>query len=397
MLPIRTNIWPRRTPYANYVLVAITVAAFVLTYHPHSEGIGRYRVIVAIRQQAQVLQLVPSAWRIWQFVTYAFLHGGYWHIIGNMFFLYLFGNNVNDRLGNGPYVLFYLLGAVLSGAGHVMANPASVAPTVGASGAVAAVTGAYFVLFPRSLVTVLYFFFLFFGTVELPAWLFIGLKMILLDNVIIRMTPNVAYDAHLAGYAVGIVSALLLLRIGWLKRDGYDLWFMIEQWNKRRQYRATVSGGYDPFTGKVRRSVDAREVPQTPEQQHHAVRVDKLRSDISYWLALHNTATAAQIYIDLMKLDDSQILPRQSLLDVGNQLASEKRYTEAARAYEQMLTHYRGYEHLEQVKLMLGLIYARYLRRGDRAREVLSEALPQLVDTNQKAMCRQELTRLGSE
>lgn len=392
MLPIRTNIWPRRTPYANYVLIAITVAAFVLTYRPQNARFG----MSTITPEAQILQLVPNTWHLWQFVTYAFLHGGYWHIIGNMFFLYLFGNNVNDRLGNGPYVLFYLLGAVLSGAGHVMANPASPVPTVGASGAVAAVTGVYFVLFPRSLVTVLYFFFLFFGTVELPAWLFIGLKMILLDNVIIRMTPNVAYDAHLAGYAVGILSALFLLRIGWLKRDGYDLWFMIEQWNKRRRYRAAVSGGYDPFSGTVRRSVDAQEVPKTPEQQHHDMRVDKLRSDISYWLTQHNTATAAQIYIDLMKLDDAQILPRQSLLDVGNQLASEKRYTEAARAYEQMLTHYRGYEHLEQVKLMLGLIYARYLRREDRAREVLVEALPQLVDPNQQTMCRQELERLGS-
>jgi membrane associated rhomboid family serine protease len=372
--------------------VAITVAAFVLTYQ--SYGLTR-GLASTIRPEAQILQLVPQAWRFWQFVTYAFLHGGYWHIIGNMFFLYLFGNNVNDRLGNGPYILFYLLGAVLSGVGHVVANPASSVPTVGASGAVAAVTGAYFVLFPRSLVTVLYFFFLFFGTVELPAWLFIGLKMILLDNVIIRMTPNVAYDAHLAGYGVGIIAALLLLRIGWLKRDGFDLWYMIEQWNKRRQYRTAVSEGFDPFAGTGRRSVDTRERPKTSEQQHREARIGKLRSDISHWLTQHNTATAAQLYIDLMKLDDSQILPRQSLLDVANQLASENRYTEAARAYEQMLTHYRGYEHLEQVKLMLGLIYARYLHREDRAREVLNEALTRLVDPNQKAMCRQELVRIG--
>jgi len=395
MLPIRTNIWPRRTPYANYALVAITVVAFVLTYESPYQSYGKRGVASTITSEAQILQLVPQAWRFWQFVTYAFLHGGYWHIIGNMFFLYLFGNNVNDRLGNGPYVLFYLLGAVLSGVGHVMANPASSVPTVGASGAVAAVTGAYFVLFPRSLVTVLYFFFLFFGTVELPAWLFIGLKMILLDNVIIRMTPNVAYDAHLAGYGVGIIGALLLLRIGWLKRDGFDLWYMIEQWNKRRRYRAVISEGADPITGTARRSVEARERPKTPEQQHREARVDKLRLDISHWLTQHNTATAAQLYIDLMKLDDAQILPRQSLLDVANQLASENRYTEAARAYEQMLTHYRGYEHLEQVKLMLGLIYARYLHREDRAREVLKEALTHLVDPNQKAMCRKELARIG--
>jgi len=192
MLPIRTNIWPRRTPYANYALVAITVVAFVLTYESPYQSYGKRGVASTITSEAQILQLVPQAWRFWQFVTYAFLHGGYWHIIGNMFFLYLFGNNVNDRLGNGPYVLFYLLGAVLSGVGHVMANPASSVPTVGASGAVAAVTGAYFVLFPRSLVTVLYFFFLFFGTVELPAWL--------------RLFAQVAVGVILVAVGIGIAT-----------------------------------------------------------------------------------------------------------------------------------------------------------------------------------------------
>jgi membrane associated rhomboid family serine protease len=169
MLPIRTNIWPRRTPYANYILIGITAAAFLLTYRPHYEIVGFQRVVATVPPWAAHLQLIPSQWRIWQFVTYAFLHGGYLHIIGNMFFLYLFGNNVNDRLGHVRYVLFYLVGAVLSGAGHALFNAASPIPTIGASGAVAAVTGAYLVLFPRSVITVLYFFF-FIGTIEVRAF-----------------------------------------------------------------------------------------------------------------------------------------------------------------------------------------------------------------------------------
>lgn len=398
MLPIRTNIWPRRPPYANYALIGITAVAFMLTYQPHEvliyhQGIGQ-KQLVSIAPFAQAFQLVPNAWRIWQFVTYAFLHGGYWHIIGNMFFLYLFGNNVNDRLGHTRYLVFYLAGAVLSGAGHALINPSSPIPTVGASGAVAAVTGAYLVLFPRSLITVLYFF-IFIGTVEVRALWFILLKMILIDNWLAAGSSHVAYDAHLAGYAAGIFGTLLMLRRGWIHREGYDLWLMIQQWNRRRTYQNAVSDGYNPFTGTgVRRSVEAREVAKTPEQQRKEARIQQLRAEISQWLMQHNVATAAQSYIDLMAIDEAQILARQPLLDIANQLASESRYSEAARAYEQILTHFQGYDHLEQVMLMLGLIYARYLRRPKRAKEVLNQALARLTDPNQQAMCRQELARL---
>ena len=133
---------------------------------------------------------------LWQFVSYAFLHGGLMHIVGNMFFLYLFGNNVNDKLGNLGYVCFYLSGAVFSGVGHILTGGGAV---LGASGAVAAVTGAYLVLFPQTLITVLFWFF-FIGTWEVPALYLILLKMILFDNVIARGSALVAYEAHLAGY-----------------------------------------------------------------------------------------------------------------------------------------------------------------------------------------------------
>jgi tetratricopeptide (TPR) repeat protein len=201
----------------------------------------------------------------------------------------------------------------------------------------------------------------------------------------------------LVGYAAGVLGVLIFLRAGWIEREGYDLLLMLQQWNRRRRYRDAVSEGYNPYSVQPgRRSVEAREVPKSPEQQRREAHIQKLRGDIGQWLAQHNVATAAQLYVDLMAVDDAQILPRQPLLDMANQLASEKRYTEAARAYEQILTHYRSYEHVEQVMLMLGLIYARYLRRTERAREVLNQALTRLVDPNQQAMCREELARLVS-
>ena len=114
ILPIRTSIQPRRTPYVNYGLIAANVIIFVLTYSPHVVRMGGYVVTEPLRLWAQQFMLTPTHPYLWQFVTYAFLHSSYMHIIGNMYFLYLFGNNVNDRLGDVGYLCFYLGGAVFA-------------------------------------------------------------------------------------------------------------------------------------------------------------------------------------------------------------------------------------------------------------------------------------------
>ena len=278
LLPIRTNIRPLRTPYANYALIAVNVAIFVLTYQLNTTAVTG--AIEILRPWAQQFQLVPQRPQLWQFVSYAFLHGGYLHIIGNMFFLFIFGNNVNDKLGHISYLCFYLAGAVFSGVGHAVIHSTSGVPTLGASGAVAAVTGAYLVLFPQTLITVVYWF-IFIGTIDVPALYFIGLKMILIDNVIYAYTPHVAYDAHLAGYAFGIAAILGILAIGLVENSDYDLWAMVRRWNRRRRYRDAVSGGYDPFSHRVQaKPIKAREV-MTPAQKQIAEKIEKLREEIS--------------------------------------------------------------------------------------------------------------------
>lgn len=394
LLPIRTNIWPRRTPYANYALIAINVIIFLLSYGgPFRYDIGGEPVILPIRSWfAFHWLLIPAGWHYWQFLTYAFLHGSYMHIIGNMFFLYLFGNNINDKLGHFWYVLFYLAGAVLSGIGHTLVNLHSADPTLGASGAIAAVTGAYLVLFPQTLITVLYWFF-FIGTVEVPALWFIGFKMILFDNMVARLTPGVAYDAHMAGYAYGIGTTLLLLATRLVSSSSFDLWAMIKHWNRRRLYRDTVANGYDPFSGTFKH-VDAREVPRPAADSPEQTRIEQIRHEISRWIAQRNLPAAADLYLGLMQIDREQVLPRQHLLDVANQLASDQRTVEAAQAYEQFLTHYGNYEYVEQVELMLGILYSRYLHKPQQALEHLQRACEKLSDPNQLEMCRQELARL---
>lgn len=384
ILPYRTSIYPRRTPYMNYGLIAVNVLIFLLTYYPHVNPVTGPE---ALRLWAQQFELVSNRPYLWQFVSYAFLHGGFMHIIGNMFFLYLFGNNVNDKLGNIGYLCFYLAGAVFSGIGHTLVSGGSV---IGASGAVAAVTGAYLVLFPQTLITVLYWFF-FIGMIEVPALYFILLKMIIIDNVIARYTPQVAYDAHLSGYAFGIAAMLGMLGTRLIGTSNFDLWAMIKRWNRRRLYRDAVSSGYDPFTGRTK---NKRTKAKSPAEQQKDEKSKELRGEISKRITERNLPAATGLYLELMSHDSQQLLPKQNLLDIANQLAGDNKPAESAQAYEQFLSRYSNYEYAEQVQLMLGILYCRYLNKPTLAIKYLEAASKKLTDPGQLKMCQDELARL---
>ena len=391
ILPIRTNIRPWRTPYTNYALIAANVIVFLLTYLPHRNPYTGSAE--ALRPWAEQFMLTSISPHLWQFISYAFLHGGFMHIIGNMFFLYLFGNNVNDKLGHFGYLCFYLAGAVFSGIGHTMMGGG---PVLGASGAIAAVTGAYLVLFPQSLITILFWLLYFMDTFELSALYFIGFKMIFWDNVLERSVANVAYDAHLAGYVFGILAILGMLGTGLISGNHLDLWSMLKQWNQRRRYRDIVADNYDPFTGQPTvKKIEVEEVKTAVPKQSDE-RIDRLRNDIARRIAQRNLPAAAELYIELIRLDSSGVLPRQHLLDIANQLAGDKRHVEAARAYEQFLANYGSYEYAEQVELMLGILYCRYLNNRELAVKYLQSAAKKLTDADQLKMCKEELAKLQS-
>ncbi len=382
MFPIRTSIYPKKTPYANYILIAVNIVIFLLSYYPTKYS--------DLRLWAQPFMLYPEHPAIWQFVTYAFLHANLMHIFGNLYFLYLFGNNVNDKLGNIGYLCFYLAGAVFSGIGSALLSHN---PILGASGAIAAVTGAYLVLFPNTLITVIYWF-LFIGTLEIRALYFIAFKLIVWDNVIAAdPSQGIAYNAHLAGYAFGIFAILGLLAIGLIEKDFNDLWSMIRQWNRRRKFRDVVSDGYNPHAGGNRKrvSVNARTTHQPSEQE---TRIIELRSKISRTMGRRAASDAAGLYLELLDIDDTQVLPRQLQLDIANHLMSEGKWQQSAVAYEKFLAQYQNYEFAEQVHLMLGLLYGRYLNRHEEARRQLKLAEDRLKDPGQKKMCAQEIERL---
>ncbi len=155
-IPIRSDRPLRTPPYVNYALIAINIVIFGFTAQAFSTNEPN---------RAWQFMLWSQDTKIWQFITYQFLHASPMHLIGNMIFLLVFGNNVEDRLGKFGYLFFYLSMGVLAGLGHWLTSEA---PVLGASGSVAGVSGAFLVLFPLTRIKFLYWFF-FIGFFEISA------------------------------------------------------------------------------------------------------------------------------------------------------------------------------------------------------------------------------------
>lgn len=373
-LPIRTDIPLRQRPYMNWLLIVANMLVFAAQMTGHVPT-NRF-------------SLSPRDPHLYQFFTYQFLHAGWMHILGNMLFLYIFGNNVNDKMGQLGYLAFYLAGGVFAGVCYVLTQHGA-SPVLGASGAVAAVTGAFLILFPRSHVTLIFFLFII-GVFEIQGLWFVLLFFAM--NVIMRFTgeTGVAYMAHIGGIVFGAVICLLLLIPQLLPRDQYDVWALLTRWHKRRQYRGMVSKGYNPFDI----TQTAAGEPRMPDPLQ--AQVQGIRADISDALNRRDLAAAANLYLQLKTVDMSQVLSRQAQLDVATELHHEGRYLEASEAYERLLKAYPTIEQSAQVELMLGLIYARYLHHYDLAKQHLAKAVDRLHTSRELQLAKEELAYVES-
>jgi hypothetical protein len=322
-------------------------------------------------------------------------------------FVLYFVNNVNDKIGHIGYAAFYLASCVASGIGYVLlpqvtASVVSSTPVIGASGAVAAVTGAYLSLFPRSNITIFTFFLVLGGQFEVSSMVFIVFffvqdVLLHLFSQSVGLKGGVAHTAHIAGMLFGFGLSLTLLWLRLLPRDQFDVLALMHRWNKRRQYHSLVRSGYNPFAPAPYKP------PKPPSQERQqqlisqaVAKIQEMRAEILEAVAHHNVAYAAARFLDLKKLDANQVLSRQAQLDVANQLASQQFYLEAAEAYEAYVRCYPNSTQAPHVQLMVGVIYARYLRRYDRAKEHLNKALQRLHNEQEIAMARNELRRIES-
>lgn len=397
ILPIRTDCPLRSTPYVNYALIGLNVTIFAFQ---------QLAAAGALPFSLSQFALDPGKPHLLHFITYAFLHGGYLHLIGNMVFLYIFGNNVSDKMGQWAYLAFYLGGAVFAGIGYVLlAEPvmgAMYAPVVGASGAVAAVTGAYLVLFPRSQVTVLVVFIVI-GFFHWPGLIFVA--FFFARDVIFELFgagSNVAHTAHIAGTVFGVVVSLGLLATKLLDRDQFDLLALISRWNRRRQFRSAVASGWDPYgtlpsresetAGRGRRGFGRSTPPPLPDPRQ--TQIMDMRAQVAEAMAHHNLPGAADLYLQLRRIDPEQVLSRNSQLDIANQLAEMARYADAAEAYELFLRTYPTAEQAPHVELLTGLLHGRYLDNPALGLERIDNALPRLSSPRDIELARSEQARL---
>jgi membrane associated rhomboid family serine protease len=214
MIPIRDENPTHITPIITYLLIVFNIAVFI------------FQNFLGAVDQAFVYQfaLIPSQvtanltlGSVLPIFTSMFMHAGLAHILGNMLYLWIFGDNVEDAMGSGKYLVFYLVGGVIASLAHILTNPGSTVPTVGASGAIAAVLGAYLVLYPRQRVLTLIPLGFFIRMSMLPASIVLGVWFILqfFQGVLTLGGPDVggvAFWAHIGGFLSGVVLARLLAK-----------------------------------------------------------------------------------------------------------------------------------------------------------------------------------------
>ena len=208
MIPLRDVIPSRTVPYITITIIALNAVAWF------------YELTMTEHQLAVFLQnfgVVPAYFTPATLITSMFLHGSWMHVIGNMWYLWIFGDNVEDRFGHGRFIVFYMLAGMIAAGGQIAMDPNSILPTIGASGAIAGVMGAYFVLYPRSRVhTLIPFFPFFFEVYEIPAIVLLGfwflIQLVSAGSIALTASTTgggVAFMAHVAGFLFGIVGVFI--------------------------------------------------------------------------------------------------------------------------------------------------------------------------------------------
>ncbi len=219
MFPLKDNIPSRTFPYVNYMLIFINFIVFF-----YELSLGKYLQLfiaqygfVPIRFTIGLEQGVPLSKLLLPAFTSMFLHGGWFHIIGNMWFLYIFGDNVEDRLGHFHYLLFYLTAGLIAVFFQYSLAPYSKIPMIGASGAIAGVLGAYMVFYPYAKVLTLLIIFIFIEIIYIPAFLYLFLWFFIqfiygTSSAMLAGTTGggVAWWAHIGGFIFGIVWAFIM-------------------------------------------------------------------------------------------------------------------------------------------------------------------------------------------
>jgi membrane associated rhomboid family serine protease len=218
MIPLRDTNPSRTVPYVTYSFIAINVVVFLIEIL-HGQGMGEFIAAYGLVPYSMTNDFNVMGIRAATFfplLTSMFLHGGWMHLIGNMLFLYIFGDNVEDRFGHLRYFFFYIIAGVAAALTQVFMSPQSEVPMVGASGAIAGVLGSYVFMFPKARILTLIPIIFYFQVVELPAFLFLGIWFLMqIFSGVFSLgiggdAGGVAWWAHIGGFVAGVILFLPL-------------------------------------------------------------------------------------------------------------------------------------------------------------------------------------------
>ena len=219
MIPIRDTIPTKTYPIVNNALIAINVVFFLVELS-HGPGLERfiytYGLVPARYTVPHIASYFTTVQQLASLITFMFLHGGFWHLLGNMWSLYIFGDNIEERLGPLRYLAFYMICGLASGLSHLAINSHSTMPTIGASGAIAGVMGAYFILFPKAKILTLIPIFFIPYFIEIPAFFFLGIWFVfqfLSAAGSHGQMAGIAWWAHIGGFIFGIIFLKLFLAL----------------------------------------------------------------------------------------------------------------------------------------------------------------------------------------
>jgi len=219
MIPIRDTIPSKNYPIVNNVIIGINIVLFLVEL-AQGASLDRfiyiYGLVPARYSVPHIRSYFSFGQQVFAVLSFMFLHGGFWHLLGNMWFLYIFGDNVEDRLGPFRYLAFYLLCGITSGLSHLILNLYSNVPTIGASGAIAGVMGAYLILHPNSKILTLIPIIFIPWFIEIPAFFFLGLWFVLQFIHAAGSQGNIAgiaWWAHIGGFIFGMIFLKIFIAV----------------------------------------------------------------------------------------------------------------------------------------------------------------------------------------
>ena len=340
------------------------------------------------------MMLSRSDFHWWNLITYQFAHNpsDILHLVFNMVGLWIFGRSLEDRLGHASLLAFYLVGGCVAGIAHMSETAA---PVIGASGSVCALIGGFIALFPHSRIRILLLFIVI-GVFEVGSLWVVGFY-VLIDFVgwVAPSGSTTAYVAHISGYLYGFMLAMLMLAIGMLKSDDFDMLFLWRQARRRAAYRRTLDR-QPPGLANVQAQPAPEAVKKvSPKEVIRLQAISMARTSILRLVRAGQYDEAGEVYNELLSLDPHAVLSEEVQLDLANRLYADGDRTVAAMAYERFLEHYPRSTQADEVKLILGLLFTRVLDRPSEAKALLDDVVESLDDGSHRSLAITLLDELG--